>query len=616
VFIKNLSSIFTTRRRWLRWSALVITLIILLIYEGLETIWMIDRSRNAWVAVDTLILVAFGAGLYLAIDFVAQYFDERNTLRKRLLEADKLLQEAHQRQKTILHITQMFADANEEEQVVDLTLRLARELIGAEGASFVSLDEHAHPLPPRVVGDLPSPATNAWIEYLASPIVRSACQTCQKQEQLTHECPLIKGTFADSEDIYCLPLRRGEQEFGVLNLYFESGTELDPDAQDMLRTLLDEAVLTLEGTRLRKRALSTMLQLQTMREKTDLDSMLQDMLGSLHETLEADYALAVVWDVGTGELTTNVQHGESPENIRPLIDGILQSVRASGEPVVLEDLSGSAIMNNGVRALMAVPLTVPEQPVVGALLVVNRRARAFGNRQLSILSTIANQAALVVQNVYLITQLEFKVIMEERTRLAREIHDGLAQTIGFLKLKTAQLRGFMEKGQTDLARQTANTCYEVLAEAYQETRRAIDGLRISPGKEGIAGWLRQASAEFEDYSGVKVDVSIEETPIHLLPEIHAQMIRIVQEALSNVRKHAQADLVEISCQELGGDVLLEIRDNGNGFDAGDISSPSQHGLRGMRERAELIGADFQVTSQPHRGTLVSVRLPQEVRENR
>jgi two-component system nitrate/nitrite sensor histidine kinase NarX len=297
-----------------------------------------------------------------------------------------------------------------------------------------------------------------------------------------------------------------------------------------------------------------------------------------------------------------------------LIDGILQSVRSSGEPVVLENLSSGSFINGGVQALMAVPLCVPDQPVIGALLVANRRARAFGHRQLSILNTIANQAAWVVQSIFLATQLEFRTIMDERTRLAREIHDGLAQTLGFLKLKTAQLRGFMDKGQMDLARQTANTCYDVLAEAYQETRRSIDGLRISPGIDGIAGWLRQTVADFEDYSGVKVEVCTPEAPIDLAPEVHAQMIRIVQEALSNVRKHAQADLVEITCREQDGAVLLEIRDNGMGFDAGDITNPSQHGLRGMRERAELIGADFQVTSQPHRGTRVSVRLPDEVRE--
>lgn len=575
---------------------------------------MIDRSRNAWAAVDVLILIAFGAVVYLAADIFLQYFDERNRLRKRLQETEKQLQEVFRRQKTILHISQMFAEASNEDEVVDVALNLSRELIGAEGASFVSLDEHSHPLTPKVVGDLPSPAANAWIEYLASPEVRRACQICQKMEQLNHECPLIKETFSAHEGIYCLPLRRGDQEFGVLNLYFPKGASLDLEGRESLRTLIDETVLTLDGIRLRKRAMSTMLQLRVLREKSDLDGVLQDMLDSLHETLEADYSRVVIWDVNTGELATTVQYGAINETSRPLIEGILQSVRSSREPVVLENLSSGNISSGGVQALMAIPLSVPEQPVIGALLVVNRRTRAFGQSQLSILNTIANQAALVVQSIYMTTQLEFQTIMEERTRLAREIHDGLAQTLGFLKLKTAQLRGFIEKGQTDLARQTANTCYDVLAEAYQETRRSIDGLRISPGKDGVAGWLRQTVAEFEDYSGVKVKVCTPEVPIDLPPEVHAQMIRIVQEALSNVRKHAQADLVEVTCREQDGDVLLEIQDNGIGFDAGDISSPSQHGLRGMRERAELIGADFQVTSQPHRGTLVSVRLPDEVRE--
>lgn len=96
---------------------------------------------------------------------------------------------------------------------------------------------------------------------------------------------------------------------------------------------------------------------------------------------------------------------------------------------------------------------------------------------------------------------------------------------------------------------------------------------------------------------------------HLSSEVQAQLIRIVQEALSNVRKHSQAKQVWIGCHETDGDVLLEVRDDGRGFEPEDVSGASQHGLRGMRERAELIGADFQIVSRPQGGAAVRVRLP-------
>jgi two-component system nitrate/nitrite sensor histidine kinase NarX len=88
-----------------------------------------------------------------------------------------------------------------------------------------------------------------------------------------------------------------------------------------------------------------------------------------------------------------------------------------------------------------------------------------------------------------------------------------------------------------------------------------------------------------------------------------QLIRIVQEALSNIRKHANAGSVQVSCQEFAGEIILEVHDDGLGFTPQDIPGPSQHGLRGMRERAELIGADFQVVSLTDQGTTVRVSLP-------
>jgi signal transduction histidine kinase len=93
-------------------------------------------------------------------------------------------------------------------------------------------------------------------------------------------------------------------------------------------------------------------------------------------------------------------------------------------------------------------------------------------------------------------------------------------------------------------------------------------------------------------------------------EVHAQLIRIFQEALSNIRKHANATQVWISYQQENQSILFEIQDDGDGFSPEDVTGTSRHGLRGMRERAELIGADFQVISRPSEGTIVRIRLPQ------
>ncbi|HMN59301.1 MAG TPA: ATP-binding protein [Anaerolinea sp.] len=121
--------------------------------------------------------------------------------------------------------------------------------------------------------------------------------------------------------------------------------------------------------------------------------------------------------------------------------------------------------------------------------------------------------------------------------------------------------------------------------------------------------MEQLAAAFEKSTGTAVVCQLQTGTLAFLPEISAQLVRIVQEALNNVRKHAHAGQMTINLREWGSDLLVEIIDDGQGFDPEDIPPVAQYGLRGMRERAELIGADFQIISQPRRGTTVRLALP-------
>ena len=106
-------------------------------------------------------------------------------------------------------------------------------------------------------------------------------------------------------------------------------------------------------------------------------------------------------------------------------------------------------------------------------------------------------------------------------------------------------------------------------------------------------------------------VRLNEIPadVNLPPEVQVQLIRIIQEALSNVRKHAYATQAWVTCRQEGGDFVIEIRDDGCGFSPDEIPGVYKYGLQGMRERSELINADFQVISKPDEGTTVSIRVP-------
>ena len=216
--------------------------------------------------------------------------------------------------------------------------------------------------------------------------------------------------------------------------------------------------------------------------------------------------------------------------------------------------------------------------------------------------------ALDVKNEELLEQLEYKAVLDERTRLAREIHDGLAQTLAFLKLEAARMQAYVSKGDVEAVSRTLQACHKTLSDAYLDARQAIDNLRRVPD-ERLGDWLELTAADFTTLTGTEVDT----TNVHLnhvfSPNVKAQLIRIVQEALTNIRKHAQACVVTLSAFECDGAVILEVRDNGRGFAPEETQPASQYGLRSMRERAESIGADFQIISTPGAGTTVRLRIP-------
>ena len=216
-------------------------------------------------------------------------------------------------------------------------------------------------------------------------------------------------------------------------------------------------------------------------------------------------------------------------------------------------------------------------------------------------------------NADFLEQLEYKAILDERTRLSREIHDGLAQTLAFLKMEAARVQKYILKGDFNTVSQTLQACYQTLSDAYLDARQAIDNLRQTPDKP-FQDWLLAVADEFKTITGQQVDVVFHGVLPEISPMVNAQLIRIVQEALTNVRKHAQACSVVISAKQIENKILLEVRDEGRGFIPDDVDRVSHYGLRTMRERAESIGADFQIVSKPGQGTTICLHIPIEEKQ--
>src|SRR5829696_7832854 len=200
-----------------------------------------------------------------------------------------------------------------------------------------------------------------------------------------------------------------------------------------------------------------------------------------------------------------------------------------------------------------------------------------------------------------------RATLEERGRLAREIHDGLAQDLWSAKLKQGRVIQAPELG--DESRTMAREVMGSIDSALADARQAVMALRTEPETGmSLEGMLREYFEDFIDRFGLRGTVEIEPDLPVIPVRGQAEVLRIVQEALNNVRKHADATVVRLTIEKEGEGLRVGVADNGRGFDP-DAVPDDRYGLKGMKERAELIGAHLDLRSAMSGGTTVSVLVP-------
>jgi two-component system sensor histidine kinase DegS len=199
----------------------------------------------------------------------------------------------------------------------------------------------------------------------------------------------------------------------------------------------------------------------------------------------------------------------------------------------------------------------------------------------------------------------------ERSRLAQEVHDGPAQALSNAIFQVEYIERVVQE-DTRLARTELRFLRELLRRELGDVRSFISQLRPPLLVElGLDGAIREAADRISDLIGIPVSVDLEASPEVLSDAAQTVVLRVVQEALQNIRKHAEASLVVVRSLSEGSDWLLEIRDDGRGFDVPTVVLRGRRnfGLQFMRERAELIGARFEVRSRPDGGTVVRLAIP-------
>lgn len=608
------------RARWATFAAL-------LIFFSSYSYFSFDQ--NFWVSGAIGLVTA--SLLTAVLEFWLRLSLRRAVGGERFAEARHKLDDARQQVHIALDLQHKFLGAYSEKEILEAVLGSGLLTLRASAASFVPYDEWGQSLPALFQGKVPETALQSWASRLSSPQTRQMCKSCTS----THGgpgCILIPLDADPSTNVCCFPLHSGEREVGVLNFFFDSEIALDPDARGFVVESVRAAGQALQNLRERDQEIAALRYLQTASApKSELPVLLRSLLDNVHKALDVDFALLYLpdglpghvdsaapllltelTDVAQAEASTATEGSVEVSAVPDLafLEGIWKSVLSSGQSLSLENVALNK--REMWKALLAVPLIWQTESPVGVLVLGSHSNQTFAQRQ-ALLETLAGQAALLIQNASLMAQVEYQAVVDERARLAREIHDGLAQTLAFLKIQAAQMQNYLAHGELDKLTNMLQANYRTLSDAYLDARQAIDNLRRMPSVS-LQGWIGDVADDFEQNTDLKVDLSKFELKIIYPPTVQVQLIRIVQEALNNVRKHAKARVVEIIGRQDSDQVLIQVRDDGVGFSPELVDASLRYGLRGMQERAEMIGADFQITSQPGRGTNVSLRLLAPVKE--
>jgi nitrate/nitrite-specific signal transduction histidine kinase len=263
----------------------------------------------------------------------------------------------------------------------------------------------------------------------------------------------------------------------------------------------------------------------------------------------------------------------------------------------------SVLQREGLRSVISVPL-VAKQEMVGVLNLATRGARGITPEERSLLASIGQQTGVAVENARLYDQAEAAAAAAERSRLARELHDAVSQTLFSASMIADVLPRLWERDPEE-AQRRLDMLRRLTRGAMAEMRTLLLELRpsalLNADMDELLDQLSKAAAS---RAHVEVELHVEAIP-WLPPDVKLALYRIAQEALNNVVKHANASRVTVSLDARGEEVELRIRDDGRGFDP-DAVRQGHFGLGNMAERADDVGAALTVESEIGRGTVVAV----------
>jgi len=432
-----------------------------------------------------------------------------------------------------------------------------------------------------------------------------------------------------------VPILAGERQLGQIYLTDKiDADEFNEDDEKIIQMLAAYAAAAIQNARLYQHLKERDVALT--RRSEDL-SLMNDFASTLTASLELDEilnkTLALVMNymkVEAGEiflleddkntLRLVLHRGQAAEAFWTrtrfkLDDGFIGVVAKNREPLISHNLADDlrfvrkAVVKAGFRQIACIPLESTEN-MVGVLSVATRSKTPIDERDIRLLTAVANWAALAIENARLHQNARRLAVLEERERIGMDLHDGIIQSIFGVGLSLENI--------SHLVRENPQKAQDGIKHAIDDLNQTIRDLRayildLRPRQlngESLMDGLKRLVTEYRAHTLSEAILTGPQESLDNFPQSHATVLfHICQESLANAAKHAGAKRVDISVWATSDRVLMEVRDNGRGFDMETMTSSLGHGLANMQTRARNVGGEVDISSKRNEGTTVLAWVP-------
>lgn len=523
------------------------------------------------------------------------------------------VRDAASRLETIHEVTTTLTQSFDLEQTLDDILDKILEVLGLGAGAIYLLDEEAQGLTLVAHRDLPPEVTDEADGLRSSRILA-------RHEELP--CKLAG------------PLRAKGEINGLLFVGDRRSCPILRQDEELLTTVCNTMGVFVENVRLYQQRThqlqverSVIKVTEEVTSELELDRVLPKVMEIAVDLAGADGGVIALLDEEQNVIRYPYVHRLSPELVDVTVsrgEGVSGQVITRGEPMVIDDYAAyphavPAFVEAGLTSVAIVPVVSGDR-TFGALSVLSiDGAKAFSDREIAVLTAIGRQAGIAIENAYLYENMRYyarqitQAQENERRRIARELHDDTIQSLVALSRQLEALNashGPLPSEATERVRELQ----KVTREMIERMRRFSQDLRPSILDDlGLLPTLDELTTELNRQEGIEAELRVRGEGRRLSSEMELTLFRIVQEALNNVRKHADASHVVITVDISESAVNVTVEDDGKGFDPPMMidhpTAGGKLGLIGMHERARLLRGSLSIDSKPGEGTRVSVNVP-------